>query len=129
MDLRAPISSRPTIAVVEDDRAVLNALAFALDTAGFSVRTFASARAVWFAADIDAAACLVVDQLLPDEPGLDLLARLRKRGVQAPAVIITTNPSLALRTKAAGLSVPIIEKPLLGDQLFATIRKLIAAAT
>jgi len=129
MDLRTQPASRPTVVVVEDDRAVLNALAFALDAEGFHVRVFETANCAWSADGLNDADCMVVDQMLPDQPGLDLLSRLRQRGVTTPAVLITTNPTMRLRAQAAGLNVPVVEKPLLGDQLFDQIRSLSADRT
>ena len=115
---------RKIVAVVDDDEAVLNALSFALDTAGFDVRAFRTARALREAPGLDRMDCLVVDQLLPDASGLDVLTRLRAQGVGVPAVIITTNPSRQLLDGAAALAVPVVEKPLLGDRLFSRIRAL-----
>jgi DNA-binding response OmpR family regulator len=116
--------SRAVIVIVDDDTAVLEALRFALETEGFDVLAFHTARALFEAAGVEAADCLVIDQNLSDEPGLDLLARLRRRGDTTPAVVITSDPPRAVRAQAARLNAPVVEKPLLGDQLFAAIRAL-----
>lgn len=126
MDIQ-PSRSRPaTVAIVDDDAAVLNALSFALETEGYVVRCYRTAGAMFAALRSDTADCLVIDQNLPDEAGIDLLSRLRARGDRAPAVIITTNPARTLQSQARDLSAPVVEKPLLGDQLFSCIRGLIA---
>lgn len=127
MDSRSP-PPLSTIVIVDDDDAVLNALDFALSMEGYRVRSFRTARALYDSAEVEDAACLVIDQILADEPGLALLARLRARGDRAPAVLITTDPQRATIVEAARLGAPIIEKPLLGDHLFACIRDLIAGA-
>ena len=116
------------ILIVEDDIDVLNALRFALEIEGYDVRVFSTARALAHAAGGSGAACLIVDQRLPDETGLELIARLRKRDIMTPAVLITTNLPSALQAQAAALSVPVVEKPLLSNALFATVRSLINAA-
>lgn len=122
----APTLRAPRIIVVDDDAALCNALDFALGAEGFQVVAYSSAGSAFGANDLDEAACMVIDQRLPDEQGLDFLVRLRARGNRAPAVLITTSPSRRLVLQAADLGVPIIEKPLLGDTLFACIRDLIA---
>jgi DNA-binding response OmpR family regulator len=66
----------------------------------------------------------VIDQNLPDLSGVELLGRLRARGVAAPAVIITTAPSAALVRQTAAVGAAIVEKPLLDEALFARIADL-----
>jgi FixJ family two-component response regulator len=53
--------------------------------------------------------------------GLDLLTELRRRQVSAPAILITTHPSAAVRQRAAAAAMVLIEKPLLGEALFQEI--------
>jgi FixJ family two-component response regulator len=66
--------------------------------------------------------CLVVDEKIPETSGLRLIAQLRDRNFSAPAILITGQPSLSLRDQAEKVGVPIVEKPLLGNQLLDTIR-------
>ena len=54
--------------------------------------------------------------------GLDLIALLRAREFNAPAILITSHPSASLRDRAAEARVPIVEKPLLGNALLDKIR-------
>lgn len=112
--------------IVDDDGDVLAALRFALETEGYEVEVFATAAALAAAAGLGEAACLVVDQKLPDVSGLDLIRQFRSRGIGVPAVLITTQLAAPLRWQAAALAVPVVEKPLLSDSLFTTIRELIA---
>lgn len=113
------------VLIVEDDGDVLNALRFALEIEGYDVQVFSTAAALAHAARDSGAACLIVDQGLPDETGLELIARLRQRDIATPAVLITTNLPSALQAQAAALAVPVVEKPLLSNALFATVRSLI----
>lgn len=116
------------VIIIDDDEAVLNALGFALEMAGFASQQFASAAAALEAATLEQAACLVIDQSLPDTLGLELLARLRRDGLNTPAIIITSSPPAALLAQARSLGAPVIEKPLLDDALFACIRRLSGTA-
>jgi FixJ family two-component response regulator len=70
--------------------------------------------------------CLVVDQKMPGIAGLDLIAELRDRDVTAPAILITSYPNAGLARRAAGVNVPIVEKPLLNDALLDLIRNACA---
>lgn len=68
----------------------------------------------------------MVDDRLPGESGLSLLARLRTTGVALPAIVITSHPSPVTRRRVAMLSADLIEKPLLGDALIGAIRTALA---
>jgi len=110
-------SAPPSLAVVDDDPAVLQALTFAFETAGWHVAAFASAEAALSAPNAADWRCLILDQKLPGLSGLDLLERLRARAVVAPALLITTHPSAETRRRALAAGVEIVEKPLLDDAL------------
>lgn len=111
------------VCTVEDDAALLASIAFSLRSEGYETQGFATARALRASTlELGRVDCFVLDQVLPDESGLDLLGTLRGAGVVAPAILITTNPSQLLRTRAGELDAVIVEKPLLGNTLSRTIR-------
>jgi two-component system response regulator FixJ len=109
------------VVVIDDDPAVLGALKFALELEGFSVAPYRSASEFLAQQMLPQSGCLVIDFKLPDMDGLDLLAQLRDRAVQLPAVLITSHPSQHLRRRASAANVPIVEKPLLGNALLDAI--------
>jgi FixJ family two-component response regulator len=116
----------PVVIVIDDDPAVLNSLKFSLEIEGFSVRCYRSAAEVIGTPDIPPAGCLVIDYYLPDMNGLELLGRLRERGIWTKPLLITSHPSLAVRKRAADMGATIIEKPLLGNLLLDAIRATVA---
>lgn len=115
------VSSRPVL-VLDDDPAVRSSLKFSLEVEGFAVRDYSRASELLEDMQASQAACIVLDYHLPEMNGLDMLARLRAQHVAVPAVMITTNPSIAVRQRAAAAGVPIVEKPLLGNALVESIR-------
>lgn len=118
-------AERPAVLIVDDDPDVLRALAFMTDARGYHVERCRTAREAIALADRGVRfAALIIDQKLPDLPGIDLLRALRARGMRAPAVLITTAPSPTLRHQAAKAGAPIVEKPLLDEELFTQIRRL-----
>lgn len=117
--------SRPAVLLVDDDPAVAHAVQFSFDLEGLDVRSFSDAAGL-LASDIPSEGCLVLDYHLPDIDGLDLLERLRANGVRLPAVLMTTNPRMMLKARAAVAGVPIIEKPLLTDALLTAVRSALA---
>jgi len=112
------------ILLVDDDPAVRSSIAFALEVEGFEVKSFASAEAALADGSARQSACIVLDHRLPGMDGLALLARLRAEGVDAPAVIITSNPSRRFEQRVREEGACLIEKPLLRDSLTAAIRRL-----
>lgn len=118
--------SRPVLLIVDDDPEVLDALTFMIGLRGFRVEHCGTARDAIALTGANAGfACMVIDQGLPDHQGLDLLAMLRNRGVTAPAVLITTDPSADLHRRATAAGAAIVEKPLLDDALLTQILRLI----
>ena len=117
-----PSTPHAAVIVVDDDRAVRNSLKFSLEVEGFAVRAYACAGDLLNAPDRPVCACLVVDQNMPGMTGLDLIARLRKRDILAPAILITTQPNASVIERAQRADIRIIEKPLLGNALLDGIR-------
>ncbi len=116
------------ILIVDDDPAVRHSLQFSLEVEGFAVRAYSDAAALLDDSDLPRQGCLVIDYKLPDLSGLDLLSRLRGRDVALPAILITTNPSVSVRNRARSAGVPLVEKPLLNEDLFQCIRNALARA-
>lgn len=116
----------PSVIIVDDDEAVLNALQFSLELDGFAVQTFADGRALLDRPEVAARACLVIDYHMPALNGLELLGSLRDRGIAAPAILITADVSDIVRQRATLFGVLVVEKPAL-DDLSEKVRDLLAA--
>ena len=114
----------PKVLFVDDDEALRGAVKFSFGLDGLPVETFASAEALVASHDLGDAGCLVVDQNLPGMTGMDFLLHLRQLDVMVPAVLITTHPGGELRRRAKAAGVGIVEKPLLGDELQHSVRRL-----
>lgn len=115
---------RPVIVVVDDDPAVCGSLKFSLQLEGFTVRTYFSGAEALRAADLGAGDCFVIDQRMPQMSGLELIAKLRERGIAIPAILIISQGSALLTARAAEAGVPIVEKPFLGNALIDRIREI-----
>ena len=120
-------NSNSLIFVVDDDAAVRSSLKFSLEIDGFAVRTYASAEELLRESDLLACQCFIVDQDIPRVHGLQLIAVMRKRGVDTPVVLTSSHATPALSRQAAGAGVAVIEKPFLGNALIESIHSAIAA--
>ena len=85
------------ILVVEDDAVLLDGLKVGLGLHGFTVDAVAScgdARAALATAEFDA---IVLDLMLPDGSGLDILRELRRRQDATPVLLLTAKDTVADR--------------------------------
>src|SRR5262245_27435145 len=112
------------VLTVDDDPAVRSSLQFCLELEGFQVRTFASGSELLDEPNMPPSGCLVIDYRLPGMNGLELLAELRRRNVTLPAIVVTTHPSESIRGQTTTAGASLIEKPLLNEALFDSIRAI-----
>lgn len=117
-----PAVPPPIVAVVDDDPAVRSSLKFSLELEGFSVRAYGSATEFIEDRPVQAADCLVIDQRMPAMTGMELITKLRAQNISTPAILIVSQPNVAISARAAKIGVPVLEKPFLGNGLVEKIR-------
>ncbi|MBI2739280.1 MAG: response regulator [Rhodospirillales bacterium] len=117
-----------TVAIVDDDEAVRDALRNLLASLDLGVATFASAEDFLASPACRAAACLITDVQMPGMSGLDLQRHLAGAGNLIPVILITAFPHDHLRQQAeaegaygffakpfdGGLMIDCIERALVG---------------
>ena len=118
----SPETARP-IYVVEDDDAVRASAKLLLEAVGYVVRDYASAEALLADPAAPDAACLLLDFQLGGITGLDLLERLRARGVQTPAIILTANANHLDERYQRAKVLTVLRKPAPTAHLLAWIEK------
>jgi len=118
---------RQVVILVEDDEGLRVALLRLLRASGFSACGYASAEALLDDPRAARADCLVVDVHLPAMSGLELVTRLRRRGLRVPAVAISAHDEAGTREAARSQGVErFLGKPFLGKTLVSTVSELIA---
>jgi FixJ family two-component response regulator len=110
------------IAVIDDDASVRRALQRLLQSAGFTVETFATASEFLDAPYWAQTACLVLDIHLPGMSGFELAEYLAVSGVPIPIVFITALDDVSTRERVsrAGAS-GYLRKPFDQDTLIEAI--------
>jgi FixJ family two-component response regulator len=105
-------TDRPLVAIVDDDQLFRRSIERLVRSAGFNVATFGSAEEFLDSADLDRAACVILDMRLPGMNGLDLQQRLIARATPIPIVFVSAHGEAALRDKAirAG-AIAFLNKP------------------
>jgi len=118
--------------VVDDDDAVLRALAMLLRSADVPVETHPSGLAFLDALPRlgdDAVGCLLTDVRMPGLDGLELLRRLRAGGFRRSIVVMTAHGDVptAVRAMKAGAA-DFVEKPFDDGALLATVEAALEAS-
>lgn len=115
--------AKPIIHVIDDDAAIRDSLAFLLEVQGFEVCIYESAVDFLGAAATLSLDCVVTDIRMPDMTGLELVVKLKERGIGCPVVVITGHGDVPLAVEAmkAGV-IDFIEKPFSDDVFLDAIR-------
>ena len=115
----------PTVLVIEDELAVREAVKFHLERAGFTVRAVETAGAGWEA--LEGVSAVVLDWMLPDEPGIAWLTRLRSsRHASLPVLMLTARASEIDRVDGLDAGADdYLTKPFSAAELAARVRALL----
>nr|WP_281380094.1 response regulator [Prosthecomicrobium pneumaticum] len=128
---------KPTIVIVEDDKAVRESLRMVLETYGYAVEDFASGEAFLDQQEIGDDRFVVIDAGLPGASGLETLARMRARNggletlarmrarnVGLPSVVVSarSDDEMARRARRAG-ALALLDKPIDIDALLRAIER------
>lgn len=101
----------PLIGIVDDDRAVREAISSLVRSAGYRSATFASADSFLNSNHIHGVDCLIVDFQMPGPDGLELKRILADSGHTTPIIIISARAA-ELREKALKQgAVAVFDKP------------------
>ena len=117
--------NQKSVAVVDDDSSMRQAIERLLNAAGFSTLTFSSAETFLQSSPAAGAACLVFDIHLPGLSGFELQERLVQTGVVHPVIFISAYDDPDSQSRAAALgAIAYIKKPFQGQRLIAAIRRV-----
>jgi two-component system OmpR family response regulator len=111
------------VLVVDDEPNITELLAMALRYEGFTVKTAASGRAALTAVTQFSPALVILDVMLPDIDGLEVLKRLNSGGHKVPIIFLTAKD--ATEDKVHGLTIggdDYVTKPFSIEELMARVR-------
>src|SRR5438093_3272581 len=114
------------VLIVEDEKKVAKALREGLEAEHYAVRVASSGEEGFFLVNHETFDCVVLDLMLPHRDGLEILATVRKRGLQTPVLILPAKDTVSdrLRGLVSGADDYLVE-PFAIPELLARIRALL----
>ncbi len=120
--------NKPEVQVIDDDAAVRSALSFLLSTADIPSRTHESATEFMKAASDLPPGCIITDVRMPGMDGLELVSKLKAKGVPHPVIVITGHGDIALAVEAMKSGArDFLEKPFDAEVMLRAVQSALDA--
>jgi FixJ family two-component response regulator len=120
---------RPSVAIVDDDDAVLKALRRLLTAAGFEACAFHSGREFLASLAEHPVRCVLLDIQMPELDGFAVAQRLSELIDRIPVIFLSAHDSDLNRRRAEKLGgSEFLRKPASGSEILAAIRRAIDPA-
>jgi len=119
------VESNPIVFIVDDDPSIRKSLSLLLNSAGYEVKTFPSAKKFLESKrDIPDSACLVLDVKMPGLSGLDLQKELKSRNYVMPIIFITGHGDIPMSVQAMKKgAVDFLSKPFDDGDLLNAVKE------
>lgn len=111
------------VALVDDDAEIRGAMESLLRSHGVTMYAFESAEAFLERADDAELGCLITDLHMPGIGGIELLKRLRQRGVGYPIIVMSARESAQAVARAYGADA-CVSKPVDAKELMRWLVRL-----
>jgi FixJ family two-component response regulator len=119
----AGVPTPAIVAVIDDDAEIRDAMGCLLRSRGVEMHGFETAEAFLEHADEVEIGCLITDLHMPGIGGIELLRRLRQRGVAYPIIVMSARERAQAAAQAHGADA-YISKPIDGDDLMGWLVRL-----
>lgn len=116
----------PLVRVVDDEPSIQGLFTRMATLGGFTVESHLTARSMLDSLDESRPGCLVLDLILPDATGIEVLQELANRHSKLPVVFVSGMARVSEAVRALKLgSVDFIEKPFEVADMLAVVRRAI----
>ncbi|WP_067622553.1 response regulator transcription factor [Alicyclobacillus acidiphilus] len=114
------------ILLIEDDDTLRTAMADVLREAAYEVDEVANGDEGLYLAETDVYDAFVIDIMMPELDGIELMKRLRDQAIYAPAIFVTAKDSVESRVDGLNAGADdYLVKPFAIEELLARIRALL----
>ncbi len=119
----------PTVAIVDDDEAVREALGDLLMVSGLACECFEGAAEFLAAPRTRSFDCLVTDIRMPGMSGIELIERLRDERAELPVIVLSSVLDESTRSRALAIGAYAwLTKPVTDEHLLGAIEQAIASS-
>jgi DNA-binding response OmpR family regulator len=122
------VTDRPTVLIVEDDRAVRELLSTLLETEDIEVQTARDGLEGLLKMRMHTPAVVVLDIMMPDVGGLRVLDELAEEHSGTPVIVVTGKPEAAAEARERLGPANVFAKPFEIDDVLTRILALIGAS-
>lgn len=123
-------SPLPSVAIVDDDRAVLKALRRLLTASGFETLCFHSGQGFLDAVVDNGIGCVLLDIQMPGLDGFAVAKRLIGRSASMPIIFMSAHGDSENRRRAKEFgAVALLKKPASEKKILAAIRDALGSAS
>jgi FixJ family two-component response regulator len=105
-----------TVYIVDDDESVRTALSRLMRSAGIESRAYESSERFLEQVRNEGNACILVDMTMPRMNGMELIARLKEKGIAFPVIALSARDDDEIRQMAKDLGVRFFLRKPVDDQ-------------
>src|SRR5205814_599362 len=117
----------PVVSIVDDEPAVLKAVARLMRSVGLKAATFASPKDFLERYSPDTHGCIILDIAMPGLNGLELQRALARDGIAPPIIFLTGRADIPMSVRAMKQgAVDLLTKPVNDEDLIKAVRNAIA---
>lgn len=112
--------------IVDDDAAMRDALSMLLETNGMHAEAFANGADFLQACDHQNPGCVLLDMVMPEMNGYEVLATMNERRLQIPVIFLSGYGDIAMAVRAMQLgAMDFLEKPISGAELVKRLQRVL----
>jgi FixJ family two-component response regulator len=102
----------PFVAIIDDNEALCSSMVDLMHSVGYRSEPFASAEMLLASSDLLSFDCVIADIHMPGMGGLNLVRKLKERGMATPVILITALPDKHLDDDAISVGAQgLLRKP------------------
>lgn len=116
-----------TIAIIDDDEFVRDALQTLIESIGYAAMAFSSAEEYIASESIGRTSCLITDVQMTGMTGFDLHDSLVRNGFSVPVILMTGLPTEKFKARATRCTgVDLLSKPVSLEDLMVCLAKAVS---